>query len=79
MPKILKLLVLNDAIVTLDAMGAQVEILRDIHKAGANYIVVLKGNQGALHETAEDSFILSDNGAKTLYVHNATDETNADH
>ena len=49
-PNILKLIMLKGAIVTLDAMGAQEETLRDIHKAGADYIVALKGNQGALYQ-----------------------------
>ena len=78
-PKVLKLLVLKGAIVTLDAMGCQEETLRDIHKAGADYIVALKGNQGDLHGAVKDSFILADNGVKELDIHKATDEINADH
>ena len=78
-PKVLKLLVLKGAIVTLDAMGCQEETLRDIHKAGADYIVALKGNQGELHGAVKDSFILADNDVKELDIHKATDEINADH
>ena len=56
-PKILKLLMLKGAIVTLDAMGCQEETLRDIHKSCADYIVALKGNQGELHEAVKDGFM----------------------
>ena len=37
-------------------------------------MIALKGNQGELHETVRDSFILSDQGAKALTVHRAEDE-----
>lgn len=48
-PKLLKLLDLKGAIVTLDAMGTQVEIAREIAAKQADYVMSLKGNQGLLH------------------------------
>lgn len=49
-PKLLKLLDLNNRIVTLDAMGAQRDICQQIIEQGGDYIISLKGNQGTLHE-----------------------------
>ncbi len=39
----------------------------------------MKGNQGALHETVKDSFILHDNGSDAIKVHRADAEVVADH
>jgi predicted transposase YbfD/YdcC len=55
-PELLKLLVLKDCIVTIDAMGCQKEIASAIVSGEANYILALKGNQGNLLEQTEDSF-----------------------
>lgn len=49
-PKILDLLVLNDRIVTIDAMGAQREICQKIIDNEGDYVISLKGNQGNLHK-----------------------------
>jgi len=78
-PELLKLLYIKGAIVTLDAMGAQEETVKCICNAGADYVIALKGNQGELHETVKDSFILSDQGAEALTVHRAKDEICGDH
>lgn len=78
-PELLKLLYIKNAIVTLDAMGAQEETVKQICEAQADYVIALKGNQGALHETVKDSFILSDQGSRALDIYRAEDEVNADH
>lgn len=49
-PKLLDLLVLKGAIVTLDAMGCQREIAQKILDKKADYVLALKGNQGALYQ-----------------------------
>lgn len=49
-PKLLELLYLKGAIVTLDAMGCQRDIARKIRDKGADYLLALKRNQGSLHE-----------------------------
>lgn len=49
-PKLLDLLSLKGAIVTLDAMGCQKEIANKIREKEADYILALKGNQSSLHE-----------------------------
>lgn len=48
-PNLLDLLELENAIVTLDAMGTQKEISKKIIEAKADYVLALKGNHGNLH------------------------------
>ena len=55
-PKLLALLELHGAIVTIDAMGCQREIAAQIIDEGGDYVLGLKGNQGSLHEAVEDYF-----------------------
>ena len=42
--------------VTLDAMGTQREIARQIKQAEGNYVLTLKGNQGKLSQQVSDWF-----------------------
>src|SRR6185312_10673697 len=48
-PKLLRALELSGCIVTLDAMGCQKEIAKEIKEADADYVLALKGNQGQAH------------------------------
>lgn len=73
-PELLKLLYIKGAIVTLDAMGAQEDTVKQIRESDADYVITLKGNQGALHEAVKDSFILHDNGSDVIKVHRADAE-----
>lgn len=52
-PKLLSLLDLPGALVTIDAMGCQREIAKKIGEKGADYIFSLKGNQGTLRQDVE--------------------------
>jgi predicted transposase YbfD/YdcC len=45
-PELLRVLELSGCIVTLDAMGCQKQIAREIIEADADYVLALKGNQG---------------------------------
>ncbi|RYD70619.1 MAG: ISAs1 family transposase [Verrucomicrobiaceae bacterium] len=49
-PELLRTLELSGCIVTLDAMGCQKQIAREIVEADADYVLALKGNQGTAHE-----------------------------
>lgn len=49
-PKLLKMLELSGALVTIDAMGCQTEIAAAIVDANADYVLAVKGNQPTLHE-----------------------------
>ncbi|HMB07153.1 MAG TPA: ISAs1 family transposase [Isosphaeraceae bacterium] len=53
-PELLKLVDINRAIVTIDAMGAQKAIAEQIVEGDADYVLALKGNQGALHQAVID-------------------------
>ncbi|MPZ31256.1 MAG: ISAs1 family transposase, partial [Rhodospirillales bacterium] len=52
-PKLLDMLAIEGAIVTIDAMGCQREIASKIIDKKADYVLALKGNQGTLHEDVE--------------------------
>jgi predicted transposase YbfD/YdcC len=52
-PELLDLLEIEGAIVTIDAMGCQRKICRQIVAQKADYVIGLKGNQGTLREDAE--------------------------
>jgi len=47
-PKLLGLLELSGALVSIDAIGCQKEIARQVRTAGADYLLAVKGNQGHL-------------------------------
>ena len=52
-PELLKLLEIKGCIVTIDAMGCQKEIARQIADQEADYVLALKGNHGSLHKDVE--------------------------
>src|SRR4029077_7278560 len=47
-PELLRLVDIQGAIITIDAMGTQKEIARQIIDAKADYLLALKGNQATL-------------------------------
>jgi predicted transposase YbfD/YdcC len=53
-PELLKLIDIKGAIITIDAMGTQKEIARQIVAAEADYLLALKGNQGTLYAAVTD-------------------------
>lgn len=55
-PKLLNILDVAGCIVTIDAMGAQKEIAKQIVDQGADYVLSLKGNQGNLHADVRQRF-----------------------
>src|ERR1700712_4939138 len=52
-PRLLDMLAIEGAIVTIDAMGCQREIAKKIIEKKADYVLALKGNQGSLREDVE--------------------------
>ncbi len=52
-PKLLDMLSIEGAIVTIDAVGCQREIAKKIIEKKADYVLALKGNQGSLREDVE--------------------------
>ncbi len=55
-PKLLRILEINGCIVTIDAMGCQKQIARDILRKKADYLLMVKGNQPGLKEQVEKLF-----------------------
>jgi len=64
-PKLLELLDISGSIVTIDAMGCQQEIVTQIIKQEANYIIAVKDNQKQLHQDIKDEFTFG----KTIDTH----------
>jgi predicted transposase YbfD/YdcC len=49
LPPLLRVLELTGCVVTVDALGCQKDVAKEIHEADADYVLALKGNQGTLH------------------------------
>ena len=55
-PELLEVLELQGTVVTIDAMGTQRAIARQIIDAGGDYVLALKSNQGLLYEDVRTYF-----------------------
>ncbi|MFO0897991.1 MAG: ISAs1 family transposase [Pirellulales bacterium] len=75
-PKLLQILELSGALVTIDAMGCQTEIAQEIIAAGADYVLAVKGNQPTLHDGIVSFFDqhLEDEFARVKVSRHATQE-----
>lgn len=66
-PQLLRVLELAGCIVTVDAMGCQKKIAKEIIEADADYVLALKGNQEKVHEEVKsflDSTLLEKQKAR---------------
>lgn len=59
-PELLELLILKGCIVTLDAMGCQKNIVKQIRAQEADYVITVKGNHPQLHEHLKAAFATAD-------------------
>src|SRR4051812_3744609 len=77
-PRLLELLDLKGALVTIDAMGCQKEIAARIVAGGGDYILAVKDNQPHLHQDIDDSFMaaMEDDFAGLEWSVARTEETN---
>ena len=55
-PKLLEMIDIEGAIITIDAMGTQTKIARQIIETKGDYILALKGNQSSLCDEVENFF-----------------------
>lgn len=55
-PELLRMIAIEGCIVTIDAMGTQKEITKEIVGHNADYVLALKGNQGTLHDEVVEFF-----------------------
>jgi predicted transposase YbfD/YdcC len=75
-PKLLQILELSNSLVTIDAMGCQTTIARNIVEAEGDYVLAVKGNQPTLHQGIADFFDdhLKDDFARTKVRRYVTEE-----
>jgi predicted transposase YbfD/YdcC len=78
-PKLLELLELHGAIVTIDALGCQKAIAAKIRERGADYVLAVKGNQEHLEEDVVSYFAALDEGAKRPRQRNQTTHRSKGH
>jgi len=66
-PELLRTLDLNNATVTIDAMGCQTEIAKTITDGGGDYLLAVKDNQPTLHQEITETFAeASDDRRRTI-------------
>ena len=63
MPRLLARMVLEGAVVTIDAAGCQRAIVQALRAAGADYVLAVKRNQPSLHAEVRAAFEDADRGA----------------
>jgi len=56
LPALLKMIDVRGRVVTMDAMGCQKELAKEITDRGGDYLMCLKGNQGSLHDDVKFFF-----------------------
>lgn len=78
-PKLLELLDLRGCLVTIDAMGCQTAIAAQIVSQGGDYVLGLKGNQGALHDAVEDFWTVAQAAGFAQVAHDFLEEVDKDH
>jgi predicted transposase YbfD/YdcC len=67
-PKLLEILELAGAIVTIDAIGCQKEITAKIAAAKADFVIAVKDNQPKLHAAVADAFADANDDAPRKFV-----------
>lgn len=78
-PELLKLLDIEGATITTDAMGCQYQIADQIVQGKANYIFALKGNQGELHSDVKEYFDLQIKSCFNHIEHSVFETVNGEH
>jgi predicted transposase YbfD/YdcC len=78
-PKLLKLIDIDGATVTTDAMGTQYKIGDQIVEAKGNYLLALKGSQGEFHDDIKLYFDTHLQDEFTAINHSVFSHVNGDH
>lgn len=78
-PQLLKMLEISGCIVTIDAMGCQRQIAKQINSQGADYILSVKENQQGLYNAIDDVFKHGDSINYETMVHNSHEENDFGH
>lgn len=67
-PELLKVLDIENAIVTIDAMGCQTDIAKGIIEQKADYILAVKENQKELYQDIESAFLIPSKDKSKIYI-----------
>jgi predicted transposase YbfD/YdcC len=78
-PQLLEALEISGCIVTIDAMGCQVDIAKKIIERGADYVLGLKENQGHLYEDTRRLFADLEDSQYQAYRFDYDKTVNKDH
>jgi predicted transposase YbfD/YdcC len=78
-PKLLSMLELTGSLVTIDAMGCQKAIVKEIMERKADYVISLKGNQGTLHREVRELFEGAERDGFKDLAHAMTETVDGDH
>lgn len=78
-PELLKLLVLEGALVTIDAMGTQTDIAEQIVEQGGDYLLAIKGNHKTMLQDLDDLFAGCDEVAFVDVPYDAAKTVNKGH
>lgn len=78
-PKLLEMLDIEGATVTIDAAGCQTKIAEKIIERKADYVLSLKGNQGHIHDAVKDLFTHAANNNFKRVTHHYFEEIEKDH
>ena len=78
-PKLLRMLCLEGCIVTLDAMGCQKKIARQIREQGADYVLRVRANHKGLHARLQDTWDLERAEGFAGYAHDYADTVGKGH
>lgn len=78
-PALLKILLVEGSIITIDAMGCQKNIAKTIRSKKADYILAVKANQGNLYHEIVDMFEKVTKPEFAHFIHSVDDQLDKDH
>lgn len=78
-PRLLKTLALKGTVVTIDAAGCYSDVVEEIRRQKADYVLALKGNQGTLHDLVRDCFTQGERDNFPAPVYAAHEEVDKGH
>lgn len=66
-PELLKMLDVENSVITIDAMGCQTKIAKQIRQQKADYVLALKENQKSLYDNVVSIFVLAESNKQKQY------------
>lgn len=78
-PRLLQILDIKGCLITIDAMGCQKEIARQIIEDNGEYVLALKGNQGGLHDDVKTNIDGASEEILTQRFGSPRETTDGDH